>query len=313
MAEVNEPKETQKSGSKKGLIIAFIIILLAINAVQLFLNINKSNDIAEKDKTIVEANAKIDSTTTELNKAIDDLKLKQQEIARLGGDTATLGEQIRSLEAESIKLKNESATNYSLYIKIKKEIDKAHQIARDASAEADRLRAQLAAADSSIKDYQNKVVANLDTISKLKVTQNELAEKVAIASVLKAESFQIDAITAKGKVKDGGEFKAKNIDKLKISFYLGENKVAKQEGKEIILRVIEPDGSALFDVGTGGGSFQFEGKEIFYTLKQDVLFDNRKPQVVFTYVKGSAYKPGKHNIEVYTEGYKIGEGSFLVK
>jgi organic radical activating enzyme len=313
MAEVNEPKETQKSGSKKGLIIAFIIILLAINAVQLFLNINKSNDIAAKDKTIVEAKAKIDSTTLELNNAIDELKLKQQEIARLGGDTAALGEQIRNLQLESEKLRNESATNYSLYIRIKKEIDRANQIARDASAEVERLKAQLAAADSSIKEYQSQVVASLDTINQLKVTQNELAEKVAIASVLKAESFRIDAITAKGKVKDGGEFKAKNIDKLKISFYLADNKVAKQEGKEIILRVVEPDGGALFDVGTGGGTFQYEGKEIFYTLKQEILFDNRKPQVVFTYVKGSAYKPGKHNVEVYAEGYKIGEGSFIVK
>ena len=56
-----------------------------------------------------------------------------------------------------------------------------------------------------------------------------------------------------------------------------------------------------------------EGKEIPYTLKTDLLFDNRRPEVAFIYLKGSSYKPGKHTVELYSEGFSIGTGTFLIK
>jgi hypothetical protein len=136
---------------------------------------------------------------------------------------------------------------------------------------------------------------------------------VALASVLKAENMKFEAINNKGKVKDGQEFKVKALEKLRISFNIAENKIARVENKEIYLRLNEPDGSTLFDLATGGGMFTYEGKEIPFTLKTDVLFDNKKPEVGFVYLKGSGYKPGKYTVELYSEGYIIGTGSFTVK
>ena len=85
-------KEKKKGSNKNGLIIAFIVILLAVNAVQLFLGLNKSKLIEEKDHTIAEKQVTIDSTNAELTKVIHDLEAKKEEIARLGGDTTRLGE-----------------------------------------------------------------------------------------------------------------------------------------------------------------------------------------------------------------------------
>lgn len=310
---MTEAKDNQKSGSKKGLIIAFIIILLAINAVQLFLNITKSNDVELKEQQIADQKATIEKADMELAEKIQELETIKMQLAELGGDTARLGEQIRTLTLEKDKLAKSNNYNYSQYMKLKGEIDNARTIANNARAEVERLTAQLAKADSSLKEYKKAVVAKEETISKLEVTKEELSKKVALASVLKAESIKISAISSKNKAKDGEEFKAKTIDKIRVSFFIADNKIARQEGKELILRVIEPDGSALFDATTGGGSFMFEGKEIFYTLKQEILFDNRKKEFAFLYHKGSAYKPGKHTIELYSEGFKIGEASFLVK
>jgi hypothetical protein len=48
-------------------------------------------------------------------------------------------------------------------------------------------------------------------------------------------------------------------------------------------------------------------------MKQTVLFENKGQKVAFEYRKGSAYKPGNYKVEIYCEGFKIGESTFLVK
>ena len=95
---------------------------------------------------------------------------------------------------------------------------------------------------------------------------------------------------------------------------LADNKVAKKDTKEIILRIIEPSGTVLFDLSSGGGSFtNADGRTDFYTDKQALLFDNSKQQVTFLYNKGSEYEVGKYTVQIYGNGYLIGEESFTVK
>ena len=90
--------------------------------------------------------------------------------------------------------------------------------------------------------------------------------------------------------------------------------MAKKDTKELILRIIEPSGTVLFDLSSGGGSFtNAEGKTDFYTDKQNVMFDNSKQTITFLYSKGSEYEEGTYKVEVYAQGYLIGEGSFVVK
>src|ERR1700751_4746551 len=94
MAEVTENK---KNGSKKGLILAFIIILLAINAVQVWMNLSKSQEIDKKDLKIITQQTKIDSVQARLDVAIQELEIKKMQIANLGGDTTNFAQSIRNL------------------------------------------------------------------------------------------------------------------------------------------------------------------------------------------------------------------------
>jgi hypothetical protein len=152
-----------------------------------------------------------------------------------------------------------------------------------------------------------------DSINVIDREKRQLAEKVTIASALKAESLEISAINERGKERDRGEYRAKQIDRIKVAFNLGENNVAKIETKDIYMRLIEPDGAAVFDMATGGGTFMFNGQETFYTAKQEILFDNTKQPVSFVFSKGTPYKSGRHTVELYADGFKIGEGNFVVK
>ncbi|MEQ9008364.1 MAG: hypothetical protein RLP12_10800 [Ekhidna sp.] len=125
--------------------------------------------------------------------------------------------------------------------------------------------------------------------------------------------MRINAINDNGKERDGGEYRNRHIEQLKIQFTVVENEIAPIEGKELLLRVIAPDGNVLFDVTRGSGSFTFEKREMFYTAKQEILYDRNNQLVTFLYTKGSDYAIGQHKVEVYTDDYLMGKGSFMVK
>jgi len=310
---VSSNPETKTSGGKRGLIIAFIIILLAINGVQLWISVSKTEEIEKKDMTIKEQKSEISNTKNELDKVIQDLEQKKRELAQLGADTARLSKEIMDLKVERTKLAKESRLNKQRYEELLAKIDEANRLRDRAEADVSYWKSIAARLDSTNKQLQYAQEKFIDSLKRLNLSKEQLAEKVALASVLKAENMKFEAINNKGKVKDGQEFKVKAIEKLRISFNIAENKIARVENKEIYLRLNEPDGSTLFDLATGGGMFTYEGKEIPFTLKTDVLFDNKKPEVGFVYLKGGAYKPGKYTVELYSEGYIIGTGTFTVK
>jgi len=301
-------EEPNKSGSRKGLIIAFIIFMLAVNGVLIFLNFNKSAQLEEKDIAIVDQKKEIDTKNTELKAAIQELEEKKMELAQYGADTTRLHN-----ELESVKERMSTMQNYEgAYFRVKKELEKLKYLASETEAELNRYKAQVDTLQRSNIELKSQLSQNEQSLTELKTTKEELSKKVELAASLKAENVQTFTLSPKGKEKTGDTYKVKDIDVLRVSFILAENHVAKAEGKSIVLRVTEPDGGALFDLGTGGGSFMQNGKEVFYTQKQDILYDNKSQQVTFDYKKGTPFKVGKHKIEIYSDGLKIGESSFTV-
>ncbi len=314
MAETNtQAQEPKKSGSNKGLLIAFIIILALINGVQLFLYRSNTNTIKEQTATISTKQSKIDSMTVQLDKIQKELEAKLQEIAALQGDTTALHKQIKELEKAKRSLQYANSNWQQKYDNAVAIRDAAVKVREDSDKEIERLKILLAQQDTIITKQKFTIVEREDTIAKITKENKKLEHKVALASVLRAENFKVEVLNAKGKADGEGPFKVKRIDKIRVDFWIGENQVAEKGGRDIFFRLIEPDGSALFDLANGGGSFQADGKEVFYTMKQTILFENKGQNIKFEYKKGTPYKPGVNKVEIYCEGYRIGGTSFTVK
>jgi len=139
---------------------------------------------------------------------------------------------------------------------------------------------------------------------------DNLEDKVQIASILRAEDVVIKVVNSKGKEYEGGEYKDKWVDKVKVMMTIADNKVAEKGPKEIFMKLVEPSGSTL----SNGGTFvDAEGETRPYTLRQVVDFNNTLQRVQYTYDKGSEYAEGTYKVEFYSEGHMIGKGSFIVK
>jgi hypothetical protein len=147
----------------------------------------------------------------------------------------------------------------------------------------------------------------------LEIRNKELTEKVSAAAALRAEGVNVYAISSRGKESSVNNQKARKVDKIRVMFHLQENTLANKEIKTVFLRIIEPTGTTISDYNLGSGTFDFKGRELTFTSRQRIFYENNHQSVEFIYSRPNGFKAGKHEIELYAEGYLIGLGTFEVR
>jgi hypothetical protein len=248
---------------------------------------------------------KLDSISNELNKKI-------LTISQLGGEIDTLLKVQAQLEADKKDLitQRNSERNYSHNLKNRVDGYKELLLMKDQEiVELKKLAEKLMTENTELKEEKQVLNKSLENVNQEK---EQLKEKVAVASKLRIEGLKVFAVNSSGKEREG-VFKNRHVEQLKITFTVSENKVAPTEGKELLIRIVAPDGNVLFDVARGSGSFTFDGRELFFTQKQEILYDKKSQGVTLYYKKGSEYAEGKHQVEVYTDAYLMGKGTFEVE
>lgn len=303
-----------KSSSTGRVILLGLVALFAGGAGWLaYTNFDKSEKIDQLSIANKDKEEEIAQQVEQIKLLQDDLEDIRKVRDSLNLDNSELTKKIEELDKLMAQAKASANASNAQKIAFERQL-------REIKAERDRLLVEIKDLhlknDTLIAANDSLVVSKRrlgDSISSLKTKEVDYKQKIELASILKAESFKIEALDSKGKVREGEEFKAKRIEKLRVSFKFGDNKVAKTNTKNVYLRLIEPSGTALFDLATGGGTTEAEGKTISYTAKKEVEFDNSRQTVSFVYEKPTEYVKGQHKIEIYADGHFIGETSFLVK
>ena len=253
------------------------------------------------------------TTQAKLDSIGDELDIRIQTIKDLGGEVDTLEAIKAQLEADKKQLLVDAQYQRGRITKLNNRVAGYKELLVLKDEEIEQLKVlneQLSEENSSLKVEKDQLN---QTVQQLEENKKELASKVAMASRLEIEGMNVIAINDKGREHDGGEYRNRHIEQLKIQFTVVENEIAPIEGKDLLLRVIAPDGNVLFDVTRGSGSFTFENRELFYTATQEILYDRNSQLVTFLYDKGSDYAVGQHKVEVYTDDYLMGSGTFMVK
>ena len=294
-----EPKKTNR-------VLIYIVAALAVLLVAaLVVNFIRENNLRERNAELMVVYSRLDSIGNEM-------QLKIVEIEQLGGniDTLTMIKDSLEIEKESLLDARTRSNKQIQTLKARVEGYRELLVMKDVEiSELKKVNTELVVENIELKTERKVLNQNLRQAKK---TEEKLTEKVQIASRLEAENIVIAALSQKGKAKEN-EFRARQIDKLKVEFNIAKNDVAPISGKEILIRIIDDNENVLFDVARGSGTFTLDGKETFYTAKQEILFDNSQQIVSFLYYKGSEYLPGRYVMEVYTDGYMMGRKSFRVK
>ncbi len=304
--EVKPTPLDQPKGKPVTILLVFIGVVLAGLLVYFVVqNLNLKDEATVKQAELDKTYYQLDSISASLNEKI-------LTISQLGGEIDTLIAIRDQLEAEKAQLRKNQVNQASQIKSLRDRVGGYQELLLAQDEEIARLKEMndaLLTENTELKVEKNELN---ETISTLNKNTKELEEKVATAAQLKMEGMEVYAINKRGK-EYLNSFRSRHIDNLRVQFYIEENKVAPIEGKDIILRIIGIDGNVLFDVATGSGTFIFEGREMFYTAKQEILYDRTRKQVIFSYDKGSEYVEGVYKVEIYTDDYLMGRGSFTVK
>ena len=305
---VNNPDASGANQKRTFLIIIGFLVLTNLATLFLFYQNNQAQDDAlqSNQQELKETYNKLESISNELD-------LKIEEIQKLGGDVEELRLIRETLEMEKEQLQNDNQLAQKQYAKIAARVEGYREllVKKDEEiSELKRLNDVLYSENTELKEEQR--VLN-QTLSEVESDKQTLAEKVEQASQLEAENIQVVGLNSRGKGKERDRYRNSQLAQLQVKFNLAKNDVAPVEGKDIMIRVLEPDGNVVFDVARGSGTFMHDGKEMYYTAKQNILFDNSGQELSFLYEKGSDYNEGRHTVEIYADDYVIGKSSFEVR
>jgi len=315
-------ESTQKNGIWK-VLVAILAIVAGLLGYMLNDAKTKNKDqdqiINQKVEELASARVRLDSVGSQL-----DAKIAQ--IKALGGNVESLEAAKRQLESDKVQLKKVNS-----FSKQKYDVKIADFVTLLAAKDAElvQLKRENTTLVAKNKDLftQNSTLTSenmglktdkqglADSVDNAYRRNRELAAKVTRASALQAQFVQAIALSDKNKERDGGVYRASKVDKIKVIFQIQPNPIAKQDLKTIFMRVLDPDGAMLYDSAVGSGNFDMFGKESTYTAKKEIQFQNNGQGVEIIYGRGTAiqYREGHYKIELYSEGFKIGEGSFDIK
>ncbi len=297
--------ENIQNQNRKIIIGAIIFVLLALATFFIIRSVQVSAERDARERELNAAVLQLDSISNELEKQIITIE-------ELGGEIDTLMGIRAQLEEEKKNLLDLDKRRQANIAQLRDKVSGYEELLLMKDEEIKQLKSlndELLSENTDLKNEKNELNQTLQSINEQRA---ELQEQVQIAGRLSVEGLRVFAVNERGREREN-EFRNRHVDQLKITFFVAENAIAPIEGKELLVRIIAPDGNVLFDVSRGSGSFFLDERELFYTTQKEILYDRNRQEVTLLYQKGSEYAIGQHQVEVYTDEYLMGKGFFTVK
>ncbi|GAB3786864.1 hypothetical protein GCM10028818_50820 [Spirosoma horti] len=315
--------EAEVANEKQGVLNITIGALLGVLALLAYLFLGSRNETLEIQKLLTTKVEQFASTQIKLDSISTVLDAKIVEVRQLGGSVTELERIKRQLTTDKKRLKYDlsfSMQQYSLKIR-----DYKNFLARN-EADIQSLKAENGSLLSQTRALEEEKESILSENTGLKyeraaltkavvdysLKNADLTNKVTLASALKAINVEVMAVAENGKERRGGTYKASRIDRLKIDFMILANSLASTTSKDVYVRILDPNGAVVSESGIGGVML-FDGHELGYSTRQTVPFEGDDQRVAILFRRDTPYKPGLYTVELYTEGFRIGDGRFMVK
>ncbi|HRO42011.1 MAG TPA: hypothetical protein PL009_04220, partial [Flavipsychrobacter sp.] len=110
--------------------------------------------------------------------------------------------------------------------------------------------------------------------------------------------------------------KANRVDVFRVTFDIDENRIAEDGVKDLFVRIIAPSGNLLVNAAQGSGSTDtYDGQNLNYTTVKQISLKQGEPvsNISVDWHQDNSYERGAYQIEIYNEGYKIGNSSINLR
>jgi hypothetical protein len=303
MTEI-KAEQKDKPNRRRGLFLWIIIVLLlGSNGYTIWLLMLEKNKVVESkivtEKIVVERE-NIQTDLLALQKDYQDLQASDEVMQKdIEAKRARIEELIQEAKKHKgdayiiAQLRKEAETLRTIMKGFVRTIDSLNTLNQTLVAEKKTVLKQLGAE----KEKQNVLIKEKD----------ELKTTIAKGSILTCFNISAKAVLFKrGGTKEVETGKARKAQKIKVSFSLGENKIAKAGEKTVFVRIMTPDGKEMAKNYDESYKFNFNKNSGYYAGKETLNYANVEISGV-TYCEGQGEMvPGSYLIEITCDGVVIG-------
>jgi hypothetical protein len=229
-----------------------------------------NNLSGEKADLQAKYNKDIEAKKVEIRRILSDKNASASQLAKAKTMIAELNDKITGLETEVAKLTGENQ--------------------------------ELTANNTTLKQEKTDLETNLATRT---TEKQELEKTVDVASTFAASNIQVKPFNTKKSGKEKETATAKRVDKLVVSFDV-ENRIAKSGPADMYIVVTSPDGKVISEGGNVLNT-RSDGDKNF-TAKIPVNYEQGTKKNIQFPIQQNDFSTGDYKIEIYHNGFKIGEG-----
>jgi phage shock protein A len=319
MTNTNYPSATPHSqpprnNTTRNIIIGVLAVGLIGTWAYLLLDKNKSNEkIAATQTTMTTAMTARDSVQDLYNDALSRLD-------SITGSNNNLQGQLSERQTDITKLKNEINSILKKRNATQAELTRAKSLISELNGKIANLEAEvtrLTGENQELTASNTQLTVEKQTLeTNLSTTQTEkkvLEETVDVGSTFSASNIQIAAVNEKKSGKEKTTDNAKKVDKLVVSFDV-ENRIAKSGPADLYIMVTAPDGTVITDPSLGSATLttRTDGDKMF-TSKVAINYDQGTRKNIQLPLRQGDFLIGDYKIQIYQNGFKIGEGVRTLK
>ncbi|MDP4285185.1 MAG: hypothetical protein Q8891_12230 [Bacteroidota bacterium] len=309
--ESDVPDKNATKKNSRNILMGILVVALLGTWAYIIYDKNKSR-MEKEDLTTQLVNS--DSSKNELQRELDDaaLRLDALKTSNVKADSLlrTKDKDIESLKSRVQSILNDRNATKEQLSEARRLIAQLKGNIDTYTAEIESLKtenAQLTEDKRIVTEQRDVVQKNYDSASQV-IKQKE--NVIDVGSTLSASNFKIEGIQERNSGKEKVTTKAKRVDKLRISFDIDENRITTSGIKDIYVAITSPDGKPVIVDALGSGKFVTrDGVERPFTKKIQINYvQGQKQPVTVEWSQNSNFQTGDYKIEIYNNGFKIGEG-----
>ncbi len=247
----------------------------------------------------------------------DDAEMRLDSITgannNLQGEKSSLQKQAEANKAEIRRILNDKNATEADLKRARTMIAELNTQLSSLEAEVSRLTGEnqeLNANNTQLSSEKQVLEQNLQTSA---AEKEELVSTLDVGSTFSASNIAITPVNEKKNGKEKATTTAKRVDKLVVSFDV-ENRIAKSGPADMYIIVTAPDGKVVSNADLASASLttRNDGEKAF-TTKVPVEYEQGTRKAVSFPIRQDDFQRGDYKIEVYHNGFKIGEGVRTLK
>ncbi len=307
-----QPSQSPQKDNRK---IIYGVLIAALLGTWAYIVYDKSKS-KETITQLEQQYTSVDSARSQVESEYNDALARMDSM--IGNNTQLQGELAqRKTEIDNLKskIRTELKKKDGDIAKARQMIAELNGKITDLLAEVEELKKQngeLTVANQQLTTDKETISAEKKVVEdNLASTQAEKARVEDVGSTLHASNINITSINLKNSGKEKTTTKAKRVDVFRVSFDLDENRISSSGNKELYVCMFGPDGNPITMPENGSGSFttREDGDKVFSNKVSVQYEQGRRTPVSFDWKpENGKYQEGNYKIQIYQNGYKIGEG-----